>query len=262
MSDAAKPSDGKISDGKTNSGKKVAVVTGGSRGIGAAIAEKLGALQFHVVVNYVANEGKALEVVKKIESAGGTATALRFDVGNETEVSEAFEKIATLGTLNVLVNNAGISEDGLVLRLKAATLERVLNTNLVSAVLCAKEAARLMMKARAGSIIQISSVVGEMGNAGQVSYSAAKAGMIGVTKSLAKELASRNIRVNAITPGYIETDMTQALNEAQRKAITENIPLGTLGSPSDVAEMVAFLATDASRYVTGQVLGVNGGLYI
>ena len=178
--------------------KKVAVVTGGSRGIGAGIAEKLGALQFHVIVNYVANEAKAIEVVKKIENAGGTAEALRFDVSKEAEVAEAFEKIAKIGTLNVLVNNAGISEDGLILRLK----------------------------------------------------------------SLAKEIASRNIRVNAITPGYIETDMTQALSEAQRSAITENIPLKTLGSTSDVAELVGFLATDASKYITGQVIGVNGGLYI
>ena len=242
--------------------KKIAVVTGGSRGIGAAIAEKLGTLGFHVVVNYVSNEAKAHEVVKLIEQKGGSATAMRFDVSHETEVSDAFEKIAALGTLSVLVNNAGISEDGLILRLKTASLERTIQTNLVSAILCAKEAARLMMKARQGSIIQISSVVGEMGNAGQVAYSAAKAGMIGLTKSLAKELASRQIRVNAITPGYIETDMTQNLNDAQRSAITEKIPLGILGSPSDIAEMVGFLSVDASKYITGQVLGVNGGLYI
>jgi 3-oxoacyl-[acyl-carrier protein] reductase len=242
--------------------KKIALVTGASRGIGAAIAEKLGSLHFHVVVNFVSNEGKALEVVKKIESAGGSATALRFDVSKETEVSEAFEKIAKLGTLAVLVNNAGISEDGLILRLKSETLERTLQTNLVSAVLCAKEASKLMMKARAGSIIQISSVVGEMGNAGQVSYSVAKAGMLGLTKSLAKEIASRHIRVNAVTPGYIETDMTGALTEAQRTAITDNIPLGTLGTPADVAELVGFLSTDCSKYITGQVIGVNGGLYI
>jgi 3-oxoacyl-[acyl-carrier protein] reductase len=242
--------------------KKIAVVTGASRGIGAGIAEKLGTLGFHVVVNYVSNEAKALEVVKTIKAKGGSASSLRFDVSVETEVSEAFEKIATLGTLSVLVNNAGISEDGLILRLKAESLEKTLQTNLVSAILCAKEAAKLMMKARQGSIIQISSVVGEMGNAGQVAYSAAKAGMIGLTKSLARELASRQIRVNAVTPGYIETDMTRALTDAQRSAITEKIPLGILGSVDDVAEMVAFLASDSSKYVTGQVLGVNGGLYI
>lgn len=242
--------------------KKVAVVTGGSRGIGAAIAEKLGALQFHVIVNYISNEGKAIEVVKRIEAAGGSAQAMQFDVSKEAEVLSAFDQIAKIGTLNVLVNNAGISEDGLILRLKAESLDRTLQTNLVSAILCSKEAARLMMKARSGSIIQISSVVGEMGNAGQVAYAAAKAGMIGVTKSLAKEIASRNIRVNAITPGYIETDMTLALTEAQRLSITENIPLKSLGSTSDVAELVGFLSTDASKYITGQVIGVNGGLYI
>jgi 3-oxoacyl-[acyl-carrier protein] reductase len=162
----------------------------------------------------------------------------------------------------VLVNNAGISEDGLILRMKKESLDRTLQTNLVSAVLCSREAAKLMMKARAGSIIQISSVVGEMGNAGQVAYAAAKAGMIGLTKSLAKELASRQIRVNAVTPGYIETDMTGALNEVQKKAITDNIPLGKLGRTTDVAELVGFLASPASQYITGQVIGVNGGLYI
>ncbi len=162
----------------------------------------------------------------------------------------------------MLVNNAGISEDGLILRMKKESLDRTLQTNLVSAVLCSREAAKLMMKARAGSIIQISSVVGEMGNAGQVAYAAAKAGMIGLTKSLAKELASRQIRVNAVTPGYIETDMTGALNEVQKKAITDNIPLGKLGRTTDVAELVGFLASPASQYITGQVIGVNGGLYI
>ena len=160
------------------------------------------------------------------------------------------------------MNNAGISEDGLILRLKKESLDRTLQTNLVSAVLCSREAAKLMMKARAGSIIQISSVVGEMGNAGQVSYAAAKAGMIGLTKSLAKELASRQIRVNAVTPGYIETDMTGALNDVQKKAITDNIPLGTLGQTTDIAELVGFLAGPSSKYITGQVIGVNGGLYI
>jgi len=141
-------------------------------------------------------------------------------------------------------------------------LDRTLQTNLVSAILTSKEAARLMMKNRKGSIINISSVVGEMGNAGQVAYSAAKAGMIGLTKSLAKELASRSIRVNAVTPGYIETDMTLALNEAQKKAITDHVPLGCLGTPDDVAEIVGFLSTAQSKYITGQVIGVNGGLYI
>ncbi|NDF14236.1 3-oxoacyl-ACP reductase FabG [bacterium] len=246
-----------------SSSKPLALVTGASRGIGAGIAEKLGTLGYHVLVNYVSQEARAIEVVKRIESTGGSAEPLRFDVSKEEEIVSAFEQIAKKGApLAVLVNNAGISEDGLILRLKKDSLDRTLQTNLVSAILCSREAAKLMMKTRSGSIIQISSVVGEMGNAGQVSYSAAKAGMIGLTKSLAKELASRNVRVNAITPGYIETDMTGALNEAQKKAITENIPLGSLGQATDIAECVGFLAGASSRYITGQVIGVNGGLYI
>ena len=243
--------------------KPLALVTGASRGIGSGIAEKLGTLGYHVLVNYVSQESRAIEVVKKIEAAGGSAEPLRFDVSKEEEIVSAFEAISKKGApLAVLVNNAGISEDGLILRLKKESLDRTLQTNLVSAVLCSREAAKLMMKARNGSIIQISSVVGEMGNAGQVAYAAAKSGMIGLTKSLAKELASRNIRVNAVTPGYIETDMTGALNETQKKAITDNIPLGKLGQTTDIAELVGFLASNASQYITGQVIGVNGGLYI
>lgn len=242
--------------------KQLALVTGASRGIGAAIAEKLAAQGYHVLVNFVSNEAKALEVVNRIQAAGGSAEPLRFDVSQESEIVAAFESIPSKGTLEVLVNNAGISEDGLVLRLKKESLDRTLQTNLVSAVLTCRESAKLMMKARKGSIINISSVVGEMGNAGQVAYSTAKAGMLGLTKSLAKELASRSIRVNAVTPGYIETDMTGALNDAQKKAITDNIPLGTLGSAQDVAEIVGFLAGPGAKYITGQVIGVNGGLYI
>jgi 3-oxoacyl-[acyl-carrier protein] reductase len=240
-----------------------ALVTGASRGIGAAIAETLAARGFHVFVNFVSNESKAQEVCARIQAQGGSAEPLRFDVAQESEIIAGFERISQRGLpLAVLVNNAGISEDGLILRLKKETLDRTLQTNLVSAVLTSREAAKLMMKQRKGSIINISSVVGEMGNAGQVAYAAAKAGMIGLTKSLAKELASRSIRVNAVTPGYIETDMTGALNEAQKKAITDGIPLGSLGTGQDVAEMVGFLAEDQSRYITGQIIGVNGGLYI
>ena len=242
--------------------KPVALVTGGSRGIGAAIAQKLGTQGFHVIVNYVSNEAKAQEVVEKITAAGGTAEALRFDVKDEDEMVAAFATISKKGPLEVLVNNAGISEDGLILRMKKDSLMRTLETNLVAAILTSREAAKLMMKNRKGSIIQISSVVGESGNAGQVAYSAAKAGMLGLTKSLAKEIASRHIRVNAVTPGYIETDMTHSLNEAQKSAIIQGIPLGYLGQPEDVAELVGFLASSQSKYITGQVIGVNGGLYI
>ncbi len=247
----------------TPSTSTMALVTGGSRGIGSAICETLGARGFHVIVNYLSNEAKALEVVHKIVSAGGSAEAMRFDVSNEEEVVHAMEAISKKEMpLEVLVNNAGISEDSLILRLKKESLDRTLQTNLVSAVLLCREAVKLMMKNRNGSIIQISSVVGEMGNAGQVAYSAAKAGMIGLTKSLAKEVASRKVRVNAVTPGYIETDMTHALNETQKNAISQNIPLGCLGTAHDVAQLVSFLAGPESRYITGQVIGVNGGLYI
>jgi 3-oxoacyl-[acyl-carrier protein] reductase len=240
----------------------VALVTGASRGIGASIAEKLAKDGFHVVVNFVSNEAKAAEVVNKIKAAGGSAEALRFDVGHEDEVVAAFAAISKMGALEVLVNNAGVSEDSLILRLKKSSLDQTLQTNLVSAILCSREAVKLMMKNRKGSIIQISSVVGEMGNAGQVAYASAKAGMIGLTKSLAKEIASRQVRVNAVTPGYIQTDMTDALNEAQKSAITQNIPLGCLGQAQDIADLVSFLASPSSRYITGQVIGVNGGLYI
>ena len=243
--------------------KSMAIVTGGSRGIGAAIAEKLGSQGFHVIVNYVSNETKAAEVVNKIIANGGSAEAMKFDVSHEDEIVKAMEEISKKGMpLGVLVNNAGISEDSLILRLKKESLDRTLQTNLVSAILLSKEAVKLMMKNRKGSIIQISSVVGEMGNAGQVAYSAAKAGMIGLTKSLAKEVASRKIRVNAVTPGYIETDMTHELNETQKNAITQNIPMGCLGTGSEVAHLVGFLAGPESQYITGQIIGINGGLYI
>jgi 3-oxoacyl-[acyl-carrier protein] reductase len=247
----------------SNTTKTMALVTGGSRGIGAAISETLGKKGFHVLVNYVSNEAKAQEVVKKITDAGGSAEAMKFDVSNEEQIVKAMEEIAKKGMpLEVLVNNAGISEDSLILRMKKESLDRTLQTNLVSAILLSREAVKLMMKNRNGSIIQISSVVGEMGNAGQVAYAAAKAGMLGLTKSLAKEVASRKVRVNAVTPGYIETDMTNELNETQKNAISQNIPLGCLGSANDVAQLVSFLAGPESKYITGQIIGVNGGLYI
>ncbi|MBS1957841.1 MAG: 3-oxoacyl-ACP reductase FabG [Bdellovibrionales bacterium] len=242
--------------------RPIALVTGASRGIGAGIAQKLGTLGFHVMVNYVSNEAKAQEVCAAITAAGGSAEPMRFDVSSEAEIVSAFDTLAKKGALEVLVNNAGISEDGLILRMKKETLDRTLQTNLVSAVITSREAAKLMMRARRGSIINITSVVGEMGNAGQVAYAAAKAGLHGLTKSLAKELASRSIRVNAVAPGYIETDMTGALTDVQKKSITDNIPLGSLGTPQDVAEIVGFLSTNGSRYITGQIIGVNGGLYI
>lgn len=243
--------------------KPLALVTGGSRGIGRAICQRLAADGFHVAINYSSNEGKARETLQLIEQAGGSGLCIGFDVADAQQVED---KIGALvkehGPLAVLVNNAGITIDGLLLRLKEEDLDRTLGVDLKGAIYCTREAAKNMMRARTGSIIQISSVVGESGNAGQAAYSAAKAGLIGFSKSVAKELASRNIRCNVVTPGFIETDMTGALTEAQKEAILRGIPLGFLGAPEDVAGAVSFLASPSGRYVTGQVIGVNGGMYM
>jgi 3-oxoacyl-[acyl-carrier protein] reductase len=247
----------------TTSQKPLALVTGASRGIGAAIAEKLAKDGFHVLINYTSNESKAREVQTRIQAEGGKADLCQFDVANSAQVDEKFDWIAkTFGPLAVLVNNAGITIDSLLMRLKDEDLDKTLNIDLKGAIYCCRAATKQMMRERKGSIIQISSVIGESGNAGQSAYAAAKAGMIGFAKSLAKELASRQIRVNVVTPGFIATDMTGALTDAQKEAILRTVPLGNLGQPEDVANLVAFLASPASRYITGQVIGVNGGLYI
>ena len=200
----------------------------------------------------------------RIQAAGGSAQAIRFDVASSAEVAESVEKLAKElgGAPAALINNAGINVDSLLIRLKDEDLERVLAVDLKGAIYCSREAAKLMMRARKGSIVQVSSVVGEMGNAGQSAYAAAKAGLIGFSKSVAKELASRQVRVNVVTPGFIETEMTGALTDAQKEAIVRGIPMGTLGQPGDVASLVAFLAGDQSRYITGQVVSINGGLYM
>jgi len=243
--------------------KPLALVTGSSRGIGAAIVQRLAADGFHVVINYASNETKARTVLDAIEEAGGSGELCGFDVSNSAQVDEKFAELAEKhGPMKVLVNNAGITVDGLLLRLKDDDLDRTLAIDLKGAIYCTRAAAKQMMRARMGSVIQISSVIGEMGNAGQAAYSAAKSGLIGFSKSVAKELASRNIRVNVITPGYIATEMTGALTETQKEAILRTIPLGATGAPEDVAAAVSFLAGQESRYITGQVLGVNGGLYI
>ncbi|MBY0470678.1 3-oxoacyl-[acyl-carrier-protein] reductase [bacterium] len=243
--------------------KPKALVTGASRGIGAGVALKLAQDGFHVFVNYSSNEARAKEVVSAIENAGGTAELCGFDVSSSTQIDEKMDWIAsTYGPLAVLVNNAGITIDGLLLRMKDDDLDKTLSVDLKGAIYCTRAAAKQMMRARTGSIIQISSVIGEMGNAGQTAYSAAKAGLIGFSKSAAKELASRAIRVNVITPGFIQTDMTEALTDAQKEAILRSIPLGSLGTPADIASLVAFLASSASKYITGQVIGVNGGMYM
>ncbi len=243
--------------------KPLALVTGASRGIGAAIAEKLAQDGFHVLINYASSEAKALEVVNRITAAGGSAEPLGFNVADSKQVDEKFDWIAkNRGQLKVLVNNAGITIDGLIVRLKDEDLDKTLDVDLKGAIYCSRAATKTMMRAREGSIIQIASVVGEMGNAGQSAYAAAKAGLIGFSKSVAKELGSRQVRCNVVTPGYIDTEMTGALTEAQKEAILRTIPLGFFGSTADVAALVSYLASPASRFITGQVIGVNGGMYM
>ena len=243
--------------------KPIALVTGASRGIGASIATHLANHGFHTLINYTSNEAKAREVQTQIQAAGGKADLCQFDVSQSAQVDEKFEWIAkTFGPLAVLVNNAGITIDGLLIRMKDEDLDRTLNVDLKGAIYCSRAAAKQMMRERQGSIIQISSVIGESGNAGQSAYAAAKSGLIGFSKSMAKELASRKVRVNVVTPGFISTDMTGALTDQQKASILQSIPLGYLGEPEDVASLVSFLASPASRYITGQVIGVNGGMYM
>jgi 3-oxoacyl-[acyl-carrier protein] reductase len=243
---------------------KVALVTGASRGIGRAIALGLARDGAKVVVNYAGNEAAANETAQAIRDAGGPEpVVMRFDVKDRAAVDAAFDRVKTeLGGLHILVNNAGISKDMLLLRFKDSDWDDVLSTNLTGAFTCSRAAAKLMTKQRWGRLINITSVVGEAGNAGQVAYASAKAGMIGMTKTLAQELASRNITVNAVAPGFIETDMTGALTDDQKKMILTRIPLGEIGKADDVANCVRFLASDGARYVTGHVLSVNGGMYM
>jgi 3-oxoacyl-[acyl-carrier protein] reductase len=244
--------------------KKLALVTGASRGIGAEIAKTLARDGFHVALNFSSNEARAREVLDAILTAGGTGELCGFDVSQPASVDTAIDALtAHYGApVHTLVNNAGVAIDGLLMRFKDADIDRSLDINLKGAIYCSRAVTKGMMKARDGVILMISSVIGEMGNSGQAVYASTKAGLIGLSKSVAKELASRNIRCNTITPGYIATEMTGALTESQKEAILRQVPLGSLGTPQDVAEMVAFLASSKARYVTGQVLGVNGGLRI
>jgi len=240
---------------------KVAVVTGGSRGIGRAIALALGSQGAKVIVNYNSSADAANEVVEQIKAAGGDALAVQANVADDTAAA-ALIKAATdhFGGLDILVNNAGTTRDNVIARLKPDDFDAVIQTNLRSAWLCSKAATRPMMKKRAGRIINITSVVGITGNGGQTNYSASKAGLIGLTKSLAKEVGSRGITVNAVAPGFIETDMTAELNDDLRAGAMNLIPLGRFGTPDDVAKAVLFLASDAANYITGQVLVVDGGM--
>ncbi|MDO8738952.1 3-oxoacyl-[acyl-carrier-protein] reductase [Candidatus Deferrimicrobium sp.] len=242
---------------------KTALVTGASRGIGRAIALRFAAEGAFVVVNYAGNETAAGETLAAIESAGGKAVLSRFDVGSAGEVDTAVKAIvAERGRIDILVNNAGVTRDNLLLRLTEDDFDAVVRTNLKGTFLVTKVVSRLMIRQRCGRIVNMSSVVGEMGNAGQSVYAATKAGILGFTKAMARELASRQITVNAIAPGFISTDMTQSLPEAARKEFAERIPLGRFGAPEEVAELALFLASDAAAYVTGQVVGINGGLYM
>ena len=244
--------------------EKVVLVTGGSRGIGRACAvafAKAGAAV--VVISYAGNEAAAQESVKLVQEAGAKAEAVKFDVADTAACAAAVDSIVkTHGRLDVLVNNAGVAVDGLVMRMKDEDWDKQLDTNLKGAFALIRAASRPMMKQRGGAIINLTSIVGESGNAGQAAYSASKAGLIGLTKSVAKELASRNIRVNAVSPGFIGTDMTAGINDELRKKMLENIPLARLGTPEEVANAVVFLASDSAAYITGEVLKVNGGMYM
>lgn len=239
--------------------KKIALVTGGSRGIGKACAIELAKAGFDVAINYVGNEEAANASVTELKALGSDSQAFKFDVTNKETVEAGIkEVIEKYGKIDVLVNNAGITRDGLFMRMSPENWEAVINTNLNSAYYVSSPVVKLMIKQRSGAIINMSSIVGVFGNAGQANYAAAKAGLIGFTKSLAKELASRNVRVNAIAPGFIETDMTKDL---PLEGMAEHIPLKRLGLPEDIAKAVKFLAVDGD-YITGQVLQVDGGLVI
>ena len=244
--------------------KRVVVVTGGSRGIGRAVGLRMADAASLVYLNYSsADSREADETVKLIEEAGGNARALRVDIAAQEDVQGFFDTILKeSGRVDVLVNNAGVTADGLLVRMKEEDWDRVLTINLKGAFLCTKAVAKPMMKQRSGRIVNVTSVVGAIGNAGQANYSAAKAGLMGLTKSTAKELAPRGITVNAVAPGFIDTRMTASLPEKVREALSAQIPLGRLGLPQDVAEVVAFLASPEASYITGQVIHVNGGMHM
>jgi 3-oxoacyl-[acyl-carrier protein] reductase len=249
--------------------QRIVVVTGGSRGIGRAICIALAAPDTRIFFNYFspsdpdAEAAAAAETEKLVAEAQGSAVSKSVNIAKENEVVDFFKEIIDkTGRIDVLVNNAGITKDGLLVRMKEQDWDAVLNINLKGAFTCTKIASKVMMQQRYGRIINMASVVGVTGNAGQANYSASKAGLIGLTKTAAKELASRGITVNAIAPGFIETDMTASLSEKARNAMLSQVPLGRAGQPEDIAATVAFLASESASYITGQVIHVSGGMYI
>lgn len=243
-------------------GKK-ALVTGASRGIGRAIALELAAAGADVVVNYAGSEAAASDVVQRIKELGRESFMVRADVSSAQEVEEMFKQaLEAFGRIDILVNNAGITRDNLIMRMKEEEFDQVIATNLKGVFNCVKAATRPMMKQRSGRIINISSVVGALGNPGQANYVAAKAGVIGMTKAAARELASRGITVNCVAPGFIESDMTDKLPEDMRGQLLQQIPLARMGQPEDIARAVRFLASDDASYMTGQTIHVDGGMYM
>lgn len=240
---------------------KIALVTGGSRGIGRAIALRLAEEGAKVAINYAGNQTAAEEVKAIIEQHGGTAMIIQTDVSDSTAAAEMVARVhEELGGLDILVNNAGITRDMLLVRMKDEDFDAVINTNLKGIYACTKAAAKFMTKQRSGRIVNLSSVVGEIGNIGQTNYAAAKAGVIGFSKAAAKEFAARHVTVNVVAPGFIDTDMTAVLKDSIREKLIEGIPLGALGKPEHVADAVLFLVSDAASYITGQVLNVDGGM--